>query len=312
MSETPREVEPGPGPRQSRRAWLCAAGSIPLAAVGASWYFTPALEPLSAEPAPVARPDEAEVKVAEERVEALSWPESPLDGEPAKRLLLEVLMAARDRLQAVGGYTAVMRRVERIKGQLGPEQRLELKVRHQPFAVYLKFLQPDSGKEVIYAEGRYDNHVMAHPGGLARTLLPRLKVPPASALAMAGNRHPITEAGLLNLTERLIRFRQMDLQETEAETMLDRVTDAEGGQWLRCVHRHQHQTPGRPFAYVEVCLDPTTKIPLRIASYDWPAPGHVGELSLAERYEYDALNLDAPLTDLDFDPANPAYGFKRV
>ncbi|HEU5115651.1 MAG TPA: DUF1571 domain-containing protein [Isosphaeraceae bacterium] len=32
---------------------------------------------------------------------------------------------------------------------------------------------------------------------------------------------------------------------------------------------------------------------------------------MAEQYEYDDLNLNAPLTDLDFDPANPDYDFKR-
>lgn len=311
ISETDHDTGMDSTPRRSRRAWLWTVGSVPLAAVGASWLLTPRLEPPVADPKPIGPANTELLEDAERKSEALVWPDSPLDGEPAKQLLLSVLMVARERLQAVNGYTAVLRRTERVKGKLGPEQRLEMKVRHNPFAVYFKFLVPEPGKEVIYAEGRYDNHVMAHPGGLARALVPRLKVPPTSALAMTGNRHPITEAGLLNLTERLIQFRQMDLEEADAETMLDQTTDDQGRTWLRCTHRHTLQKPGRPFAQVIVCLDPETRIPMRITSYDWPEPGHTGELNLAERYEYDALDLNAPLTDLDFDPANPAYDFKR-
>ena len=57
--------------------------------------------------------------------------------------------------------------------------------------------------------------------------------------------------------------------------------------------------------------DPANQFPLRISSYDWPRPGQAGELELAERYAYDDLKLDAPLTAADFDPANPEYAFMR-
>jgi hypothetical protein len=36
-----------------------------------------------------------------------------------------------------------------------------------------------------------------------------------------------------------------------------------------------------------------------------------GDLQLAERYCYEDLKLDVTLTALDFDPANPDYGFHR-
>jgi hypothetical protein len=67
----------------------------------------------------------------------------------------------------------------------------------------------------------------------------------------------------------------------------------------------------RPFARVEILYDPATHFPLRISSFDWPAPGQTGDLELAERYAYDDLNLEAPLTPADFDPTNPDYAFMR-
>jgi hypothetical protein len=310
----PTSAEPQPKHRGRRALWVLGGILllVPVALLATSWAFTAELEPSIPDQHPALEtPDLQAVESAEAKTSRIDWPETELDGDPAKTLLLETLLAARERLEASAGYTATMRRQERIDGVLGTEQTLAMKVRHHPFALYLRFLEPDAGKEVVYAEGRYDNHVMAHPGGFARAFVPRLKVPPDSALAMAGNRHSVTEAGLLNLTNKLIWFRRLDLKDAEAETLLDRVTDADGHEWLRSVHTHPHKTPDRPFMYIEVLYDPETKIPMQISSYDWPEPGDDGERKLAERYEYDDLDLDAPLTDLDFDPANPDYQFKR-
>ena len=69
----------------------------------------------------------------------------------------------------------------------------------KPFAVYLKFLAPQAGKEVVYAEGHHENKVIAHSGGLARLLVPRLAVAPDHPLALADSRHAVTEAGVANL-----------------------------------------------------------------------------------------------------------------
>ncbi len=141
--------------------------------------------------------------------------------------------------------------------------------------------------------------------------MPRLAVAPDHPLALADSRHPITEAGLANLVERLIHFRKMDLDDPEAVTILDRMTDANGRAWLRSVHTHPHQTPDRPFVRIEVLYDPETLFPRDIRNFDWPGPGESEELRLAEHYRYDDLDLDASLTGLDFDPANPAYAFHR-
>lgn len=314
-SASPATDTPNPNPNRHRGFWILGGVLllVPVAVVAASWLLTANLEPpSSAEAQPIANPNASIVQQAEKVVEKIDWPSTVLDGEPAKQLLLETLLAARDRLEASPGYTATMKRQERIDGKLGPEQTIALKVRHNPFAIYMKFLPPDSGKEVVYAEGRYDGHMIAHLGGLSRAFLPRLKVAPDSALAMNGNRHPVTEAGLLNLTNKLIWFRRLDLKDAEATTLLDRATDSEGRSWLRSVHTHPHQNPDRPFMYVEILYDPVSKIPMRISSYDWPEPGDTGDdKKLAERYQYDDLDLNAPLTDLDFDPANPDYDFKR-
>jgi outer membrane lipoprotein-sorting protein len=48
--------------------------------------------------------------------------------------------------------------------------------------------------------------------------------------------------------------------------------------------------------------DVESKILVRIALYDW-------DDHLFENYNYEELNLNAGLTDTDFDPQNPEYHF---
>jgi hypothetical protein len=191
-----------------------------------------------------------------------------------------------------------------------PEQTYELKVRHHPFAVYMKSLSPVAGREVIFAEGQNDNDVIGHPAGMSRLLIPRLKVPPDHPLIMAESRHPVDQAGLSNLVRKMIGFRKMDLAEPEAVTILDRAETPDGRKWLRSTHLHPVYHPGRPFAESEVLYDPETRLPLRFTGYDWPASGGKAP-TLGERYCYDDLRLDVVFTDRDFDPANPDYSFHR-
>lgn len=285
-----------------------------------SWWLT---EPLTDQGGPVSSVSTtapaaqcptnpgAEAEAGHLRTSPPSWPLTRLVGAPAKARLLEILLVAAERLGRVESYTARFHKQERIDGKLGPVQSLAMKVRQRPFAIYLKFLSPREGKELVYAEGHHDNKLVAHDVGLSRLLVPRLALSPDHPLALADSRHAVTEAGLSNLTDRLVHFRKLDLDDNGAETELDRFTDTEGRDWLRSIHTHPEFHADRPFARVEVHYDPATFIPIEILNYDWPAPGQVGELLLAEHYAYENLDLDAELTAIDFDPANPDYQFHR-
>ena len=240
------------------------------------------------------------------------WPVEPLEGRPAKAYLLDFMRRASDRIEAVDGYTATMYRQERIGGTLGPEQVLRIKVSHRPFSVYLHFDSPNRGKEAIFRDGSFDDQIIAHDGGWTRHLIPRIKLDPHGPLALADNRHPITEVGLAHLSRKLLHFRELDLDDPHAGTVLDRTVDEQGLCWYRSIHTHAVDTGDRPFAYVEVHYSPELLIPVQIASYDWPSEGHDGaDLRLAEHYVYEDIDLDVPLTAFDFDPSNPDYEFQR-
>ena len=315
MTAPDSPAEPPASPRRRRRLWPLLLLAPPAALAGASWWITaplddrtsPDLGGPSAPSAPSApgRPPAAAIPPAPD------WPEGRLEGEPAKAFLLASLERTAARLDAIGAYTATFRKRERVAGKLGPVQTMAMKVRHRPFAIYLKFLAPRAGKEVVYAEGHRDNKMVAHNGDWTRRLVPRIEVAPDSALAMTDNRHPITEAGLAHLAGKLVAFRKLDLGDDHAVTILDRAVGPDGRPRLRSVHTHTVPDDRRPFARVEVLYDPETRFPVEIRSYDWPAPGQAVDAEPAEHYIYDDLKLDAPLTDADFDPANPDYAFHR-
>ena len=312
--------------RSFRRLAMIAAAPIACLAglIAASSYFLTA--PLE-EPIPVGAdggrppidPIEANGQATIERGGGASvdpglaeWPVEPLDGRPAKAYLLAFMRRAADRLDAVEGYTATMHRQERIGGTLGPEQILQIKVSHHPFSVYLRFEAPNPGKEAIFRDGSFGDQIIAHDGGWTRRLIPRIKLDPTGPIALADNRHPITEVGLANLATRLLHYREMDLDDPDAGTVLDRIVDDRGRPWYRSIHTHPVNTGERPFAYVEVHYSPELLIPVQIASFDWPLDDQDAvDLRLAEHYRYEDIDLDVALTAFDFDPSNPDYEFQR-
>ena len=252
----------------------------------------------------IAVPDGPEAKLRRHAA-VPDWPEGRLEGTAAKQLLLDTMLAVQERLKNVAGYTATFRKQERIGGVLGPEQTMAMKIRHHPFAVYFKYLSPYRGKGGGLRRGaprQQDHRPLGRRGAVPRAPPGR---PPDHPLALADTRHAITEAGLANLTDKLVGFRRMDLDDPDAVTILDRTTDAEGRPWLRSVHTHPHFDHRRPFARVEVLYDPETRLPLQIENYDWPEPGHQGELLLAERYHLRGPRPRAPPLRARLRPGQP-------
>ncbi len=297
---------------RKKRWWWLISIVLVMIPFALSWYFTASLSdhPV-APPAPSVDGDPPLVAAPPVVKKPVVWPDVRTEGDEAKQILLESARRSFATLETVEAYTALFRRQERVNGVLGPEIVANLKIRNRPFAVYIKYVSPKPGKEVVYAEGHHDNKVIAHNGDWTRRLIPRLAVDPGSALALADSRHPVTDAGLLNLSRKLLRFRIMDMGDNDATTILDRTNLPDGRQVLRSFHAHAKPNDGRPFCQVEILYDLDTQIPFQIKSYDWPKPDHTGELDLAERYTYENLKLNAPLTAIDFDPANPDYAFMR-
>lgn len=214
-------------------------------------------------------------------------------------------------LEKVDGYTATLVKRERIGDDLCSPEKMELKLRHEPLSIYLKFLTPDSvaGREVIYVEGANDGKLLVHmPGPLMRQL-GTLALNPTGFLALQGQRYPITELGVKKLTEQLIERGEHD-QHVRRAPRVQFFHGAKIGDTpaLRIEVVHQEQWEDDPAYKAVVYLNAEHMIPIRYEGYGWPATPDE-EPSLLEQYTYLDVELNPGLTDADFETGNRAYRF---
>jgi len=72
------------------------------------------------------------------------------------------------------------------------EQTLEFKF-SRPFKVYVKYIEPNPGREGIYIQGSNRDRLRAHKGSVPDVAV---SLSPYGRVAMEGNHHPITSFGL--------------------------------------------------------------------------------------------------------------------
>jgi hypothetical protein len=205
--------------------------------------------------------------------------------------------------QNIKGYRCKFIKAERIDGKVGPYSYMEMRVRHKPFSVYLNFVKPDKhvGRQAAYVEGKNKNKLSAKEAGLfGFGLLPTVHLAPLSPLAMRGQKYPITEAGIKNLTIRLLEVARHDRR--HAETEVNYYQNAKvGGRVctvIEVVHPKQRDT--FLFHKAQVFVDRELNVPIRYAAYGWPAePG--AEAPLEEEYTYLDFKVDNELKDADFE-----------
>jgi hypothetical protein len=185
-----------------------------------------------------------------------------------------------------------------------------IKVRQQPFSVYMNFLQPTAlkGQEVIFVKGANNGKMWAHGTGI-RKVFGTVPLDPTGPIAMKGNRYPITELGLTNLVRRLIEVGEKDTKYGECEVKF--FPGAKINNRVCTCIQVVHPVPRRNFLFhlARIFVDDELNIPIRYEAHDWPAkPGEQPEL--IEEYTYLNLKINNGFTDADFDIQNPNYGFK--
>src|SRR6185295_10348143 len=69
----------------------------------------------------------------------------------------------------------------------------------------------DVGRQALFVEGQYDDKLQVKLGGKKGTLLPIVKLEPNGPMAMKESRYPVTEMGILQFIEMLLKYRHRDL-----------------------------------------------------------------------------------------------------
>ncbi len=215
--------------------------------------------------------------------------------------------------QAAGlrDYTCTFKKREYVDGRLQDQQVLFVKSRPAPLSVYLYFLTPSDarGQEAIYVEGRNNGRLVAHPTGIKKALVGTLSLAPNDPQAMDGNRYPITDFGLRRLCERYYEGCRDEMQFGECDVRIIDNVQVEGRPCTCIQVAHPVQRREFRFHVTRLYVDDQWNLPCRYEAYAWPQqPGQ--SPPLVEEYTYSQLKLNVGLTDADFDPANPNYGFE--
>ena len=287
-----------------RRDWV-RISTVPLAALAI-------LASICIAPAATAQQQPAPYQLAERPILSSQAQTILTQRQPDEHPLMPALRWANSgqrEMEQLSDYSATMVKRERINGKLGEHQFMFVKVRHNPFSVYMRFLAPKKlkGQEVIYVEGMNSGKMSAHGTGMLKVFGTQ-QLEPTSLIAMRGNRYPITELGVLNLVTRLVEIGERDTQYGECEVKFypgakieDRV--------CTCIEV-MHPVPRRNFLFhiARIYIDDELNIPIRYEAYDWPEK-EGGEPVRTEEYTYLKLKLNNGFTDADFDVCNPNYQF---
>jgi outer membrane lipoprotein-sorting protein len=222
---------------------------------------------------------------------------SEADAAEFVRLLQEMKQAYAE----VDHYTATFLVEERVEGELGPKQRLALKFK-KPFKIYLRWLTgKNEGRQVLYPAGPDGNELWVRVPTLVGAVT--VSLDPHSPRARKGGRHAITDIGIGRLLDfiddnvhRGLQHGELSIDAGGLRTTLERPTQR--------FTLHFPDDPAKSYycrtAVIDVDRD--YRLPIYAEIFDW-------NRQLVERYGYLDLRLNPGLTDEDFDPTNPAYGF---
>ncbi len=149
----------------------------------------------------------------------------------------------------VKDYSCTLIKRERIDGTLQPAEYMFVKIRHEPFSVYTYFKSPENmkGQEALYVAGKNDGCLLGHGVGIKK-VVGTISLKPDSMLAMRGNRYPITEIGVLNLTKRLIEVAEQDKKYGECEVKFFNGAKIDGRP-CTCI-KVIHPVPRKNFRFV--------------------------------------------------------------
>lgn len=262
-----------------------------------------------------------------------------IQGKLALMLNLSLLSEGRSRLLKSPSYTATFLKQEKIgSNPLDELQTIEMKLRHKPFSVYMKWITEKAGQEVLFVEGELEGRMLVKKGGMM-SRIPSVKIPPDSSLALRESRHPITDAGLLRLTEQLLEFRTEDLNRLDklkCEVLPEQLV---GDRKCYCFQVEYADPAVEPlYSRSLTWIDEELSIPICVKNYTWGSAASTTvesesdedtgenianftdggaddaapkEPTLIEFYTYTDIEFQSEPEPNSFDAANSEYAFKR-
>ena len=211
-----------------------------------------------------------------------------------------------EKTQQMSGYECSFAKKEVVGNEM-ISQSMTMKVRHEPFSVYMKFVEPSAGREVIFVQGRNDNKLLVHETGF-KALVGTLSLAPEDNLVMAENRYPITKAGIEMMLKTVIE--QWEEESKYGETDVKYFEDAKVGEYVCRVIESSHPQPRKQFRFqmTRLWIDEKSGLAVRVQQFGFPRKKDQ-KSPIIEDYTFSNIKPEVRLTDRDFDTNNPSYNY---
>lgn len=215
---------------------------------------------------------------------------------------LRLIGEARNSYSRITDYQCLFIKRERLRGQLQAENVTVMKVRTEPFSVYLRWLRPQAsvGQEACFVNGKNNGMMRVHSTGILGAV-GFVSLAPDDPRALENSRHTIKEAGIGHLIEKFggrwdfeSRLRKTQVRVGEYEYNKRRCTRVE------TLHP---DNSGKEFTFYRSVLyfDQSTHLPIRVENYDWPHRGSDPNGDLVESYSFADLRLNVGVPAATFD-----------
>lgn len=290
-------------------AWIC--GWFKLAPLGVASLAVTVASFLVSNPAGLADdkiPQTARVEPSTTNAgSAQDIPVPPIDKQHPLFLPLVEAYKSRQALKSVKDYQAEFTKRE-FMGRRLITTTMNLKLRQEPFSVYLKFVNPNAGREVIYVQGRNQNNLLVHEVGF-KAIVGTLELPPTGPDAMTDNKYPVTMIGLKTMLDKVIK--QWETEGKLGEVKTQKYPDAKLPSGEECVaYESLHPTPREEFPYhiTRLWIEKKSNLAIRVEQLGYPQRNDKTP-PVVEEYTYSKLKVNVSLGDRDFDKKNPGYAF---
>jgi len=231
--------------------------------------------------------------------------------QPAEHPLIPAIRLAEQSYQTllkIADYEATLIKQEFVNGRL-LTQRISLRLKEEPFSVYLRYEEPNAGREILFVNGANGNQLLAREATGLSSLVGTVPLAIDSPQVMAENRHVITDLGMRRLLEMAIT--QWQVESKFGETDVKYYPNAKMGNADCEVIEVSHPRPRKQFLYhmTRLFIEKQSRLPIRIENYGFPAQAGL-PAQLLEEYTYVNVKTNLGMTAADFDRRNPRYSFQ--
>jgi hypothetical protein len=204
--------------------------------------------------------------------------------------------ALRQCQEQVRDYTCLYITQQRLEGKVGKEQHVSVKLRAEPYSVFMKWLKnPVLAERPLYVKGRYDDMLLVKPSGISGLFVgSHVKRALDSRDAAKVSRRRIDEFGFAQILERICDVNAKAKEANQLTLRFDGVGQIRTRETY-VIERHLPQERAYPDQRLVVHIDQEWLVPLAMWCYG-------ADDQLLGRYEFHDVKLNLDLSPTEFTP----------